>query len=94
MSENFNRRRPDVVPEIVRYKRYRDISVEYLHKGAETMERYVKCDGESHIIEVEIITFDAYRNPVYGSVQKIGEPAPCTCTEEAKTSGDSVWSKF
>jgi hypothetical protein len=93
MLESFDRRRNLPLPEVNR-RVIRDISRERAHTGVELIERYVKCDGLMHTVELEIVSFDPNGNPEYGNVEKIGEPVPCTCTEAEKQRGDSVWDIF
>lgn len=94
MYEGFGRRRLVTTPEIIKKRKFRDISRESHTVGNEVIEHFVKCDGEVHITEIETTILNGDADTEQHTVQQIGEPTTCTCTEEEKQRGDSVWSIF
>ena len=93
MSENFDRRRSTPVPqEKPRLKR--DIRFEQVEIGKERRNQFVRCDGEFHVTEIETISYDSNGVPEFGYYQLADKSVPCTCSDEEKARGDSMWDVF
>ncbi len=92
MSENFERRRPKSVSRETPKKKYRDIRVERIQSAPLVIDRYVKCDGETHIVELDKTFRDDSGDIHQGTTELTGESSPCDCDDGHRN--DSVWDIF
>ncbi len=92
MPENFDRRRAELTPGELKRRKFRDVTYNSQLDGDFLIERFVKCDGRVHIVEIVTTPRGGDGEPY--DAQQIGEPTPCVCSEDEIRQGSSVWSVF
>lgn len=87
MPENFDRRRPETLRVEIPKRYFREIKVELLKCEPGIIKyRYVKCDGDKHLIDIDTTVLNDQGEETYGYTESTLDAGACDCAEDNKDS--------